>query len=475
LFESFDGNFFFYSFVLCYKMFICNPLFNKKYLKEIYGKAKYKIDSLKCCHRNKLREVIMDIKTMPSKCSGSVRIPGSKSHTIRALVCAMFADGESVIRNPLISEDTLSAKAMVKSLGAEVTENGNIWRVRGVKKIKGTKVDVGNSGTSLYFGLAAAALSADTVSFDGDDQIRRRTAGPLLSALSSLGVGVTSNDGCAPITIHGPMIGGAAVVHAVTSQYLSALLLSCPLADGDTVIEVPLLNEKPYIDMTLLWLDRCGITYSHDNFKKFYIKGGQKFNTFDFSIPSDFSSASFFLVAGAVCGGSLTLEGLDFDDVQGDRQVAAILRDMGAKVDIAKDSITIQGPLTQGGDFDLNEIPDSLPILSVAACFAPGKTRLYNVEHARIKETDRIAVMCTNLNILGGKVTEHIDGLMIEYSPLKGGDVEGHGDHRVIMSCAVAGCASCNGVTIKGGDAVSVTFPAFIELMNNAGADIAEV
>lgn len=417
----------------------------------------------------------MDIKAMPSTCSGSVRIPGSKSHTIRALVCAMFADGESIIRNPLISEDTLSAKAMVKALGAQVTEEGSVWKVRGTGKLKGAKVDVGNSGTSLYFGLAAAALSGDTIEFDGDDQIRRRTAGPLLTALSSLGVKVTSNDGCAPITITGPVTGGSTVVHAVTSQYLSALLLACPLAEGDTVIDVPLLNEKPYIDMTLLWLDRCGIKYTHENFRKFYIKGGQKYRTFDFSIPADFSSASFFLAAGAVCGGPLTLEGLDYGDVQGDRRVAAILRDMGAKVEIGKNSITIQGPLTCGGDFDLNEIPDSLPILSVAACFAPGKTRLYNVEHARIKETDRIAVMCTNLNLLGGKVTEHIDGLVIEHSPLSGGDVEGHGDHRVIMSCAVAGCASRSGVTVKNGDAVSVTFPDFTRLMNNAGADIIEV
>jgi 3-phosphoshikimate 1-carboxyvinyltransferase len=387
----------------------------------------------------------------------------------------MFADGESVIRNPLVSEDTLSAKAMVKSFGAEVVEEGNIWRVRGVKTLNGANVNVGNSGTSLYFGIAAAALSGDPVVFDGDDQIRRRTAGPLLSSLESLGVEISSKDGCAPITVRGPMKGGSTSVQAVTSQYLSALLLACPLAEGDTVIDVPLLNEKPYIDMTFQWLSRCGIEYAHEGFRTFRIKGKQKFRTFDFSVPSDFSSASFFLAAGAICGGPLTLEGLDYNDVQGDRRVAEILGEMGAKVDIAENSITIRGPLTRGGDFDLNEIPDSLPILSAAACFAPGKTRLYNVEHARIKETDRIAVMCSNLNHLGGKVVEHIDGLVIEHSPLAGGEVDGHGDHRVIMSCAVAGCASRNGVTIRNAEAVSVTFPEFTRLMRAAGADVKEV
>jgi 3-phosphoshikimate 1-carboxyvinyltransferase len=241
------------------------------------------------------------------------------------------------------------------------------------------------------------------------------------------------------------------------------------------VIDVPLLNEKPYVEMTLQWLDRCGIQYDHDNFTRFRIKGRQRFKAFEYSIPSDFSSASFFIVAGAICGGPLTLEGLDYSDVQGDKRVAGIIREMGATVDIAPNEITVKGPLTRGGDFDLNEIPDSLPILSVAACFAPGKTRLHNVEHARIKETDRIAVMCEQLNTLGGKVVEHLDGLVIEHSPLSGGEAQGHDDHRVIMSCAVAGCASEKGIHIRGSDAVSVTFPEFSQLMKIAGADIREV
>jgi 3-phosphoshikimate 1-carboxyvinyltransferase len=418
----------------------------------------------------------MDYIVTPSKLSGRVRIPGSKSHTIRALICALYADGESVIRNPLMSADTLSAKAMVESLGATIVDEGYVWRVKGGSVQSDASVDVGNSGTALYFGVAAASLSGHSIHFDGDEQIRRRPAQPLLEALTSLGAAVQSaKGGRAPLTIKGPLHGGSTSVHAVTSQYLSALLLACPQAHNDTVIEVPLLNEKPYVEMTLQWLDRCGIHYEHDDFMKFRIKGGQRFKAFDYAIPADFSSASFFLAAGAICGGPLTLEGLDFSDVQGDKRVAEIIREMGASVDIAPNEITVKGPLTRGGDFDLNEIPDSLPILSVAACFAPGKTRLHNVEHARIKETDRISVMCEQLNHLGGKVVEQLDGLVIDHSPLTGGDAQGHDDHRIIMSCAVAGCASAKGINIRGSDAVSVTFPEFSQLMKTAGADIREV
>ncbi|HEY1407287.1 MAG TPA: 3-phosphoshikimate 1-carboxyvinyltransferase, partial [Spirochaetota bacterium] len=229
-----------------------------------------------------------------------------------------------------------------------------------------------------------------------------------------------------------------------------------------------------YVEMTMQWLDRCGIRYEHDNMQHFRIPGNQKYKPFDVTIPADFSSASFFLVGGAISGGPVTLEGLDYKDTQGDKRVADILRAMGARVSINESSITIEGPLSNGGEFDLNEIPDSLPILSVAGCFAPGKTILHNVAHARIKETDRIAVMRSELVSLGGVVTERDDGLIIEHSPLLGGTINGHGDHRVIMSGAIAGSASGKGVHIHDADAVSVTFPQFANLFRACGGKITE-
>jgi len=423
-----------------------------------------------------ISEVKMDYRVAPSRLEGSVRIPGSKSHTIRALICALYADGESIIRHPLISADTLSARGMVELLGAEISDDGDSWRVRG-GSISAPKeiIDVGNSGTALYFGIAAASIARTEISFNGDHQICRRSAGPLLDALSSMGVDVKSTEGCTPLSVCGPIKGGTASIHAVTSQYLSALLLAAPRAAGDTVIEVPLLNEKPYIEMTLRWLERCGIEYENDNFRRFRIPGGQMFKTFDVSIPADFSSAAFFLVGGAITGGPVTLEGLDYNDSQGDKRVAEILSDMGASVKINENSITVTGTLKRGGDYDLNEIPDALPILSIAGCFAPGKTVLGNVAHARIKETDRIAVMRSVIMALGGLSAEREDGLVIDYSPLLGGEIEGHGDHRIIMSGAIAGAASDRGVYIKKTDAVSVTFPGFADLLRRCGGILEEI
>ncbi|MGL4370407.1 MAG: 3-phosphoshikimate 1-carboxyvinyltransferase, partial [Spirochaetota bacterium] len=363
---------------------------------------------------------------------------------------------------------------MRNSLGAEIKDENGLWRVKiGHFLMPGTvqsPINVGNSGTSLYFGIAAAALSGGPVSFDGDHQIRRRSALPLLCALEKLGVITASNGGCAPVTVTGPIRGGHTEVNAVSSQYLSALLLACPLAQGQSVIDVPLLNEKPYVDMTLAWLDRCGIEYAHENFRRFIIPGSQHYRAFDVDIPADFSSAAFFLVAGSLGASPLVLEGLDYTDTQGDKRVADILRMMGADVKIEPHAITVTGPLKNGGTFDLNEIPDCLPILAVAGCFAPGETKLVNVAHARIKETDRIAVMCGELRKLGADIEELPDGLVIRQSALHGGDVLGHDDHRVIMSMTIAGLYASSPVTVSGADAVSVTFPEFPALVRKLGA-----
>ena len=280
----------------------------------------------------------------PSTLSRTVRIPGSKSHTIRALICSLYADGESLIHDPLISSDTLSGRDMAVALGLSVSDEGSLWRVsgRGVSPSGGT-IDVGNSGTSLYFGIAAAALSGATTSFTGDEQICRRSARPLLEALANLGVRVTSTNGCTPLSVTGPILGGHTEVQAVTSQYLSALLLACPCAKEESIIDVPLLNEKPYVEMTLAWLDRCGIRYKNENFSRFVIPGGQRYSTIDCSVPADFSSAAFFLVAGALSDRGILLEGPDYSDTQGDKKVADILRDMGATVEIREHSIFVKG------------------------------------------------------------------------------------------------------------------------------------
>ncbi|MCX7003492.1 MAG: 3-phosphoshikimate 1-carboxyvinyltransferase [bacterium] len=411
----------------------------------------------------------------PSSLRGAVRIPASKSHTIRALLIATLADGTSNLGNPLNSGDTQSCVRACQAFGADIAISGAHWRVRGNAgnvQVPATPIDVGNSGTTLYFAMATAALAHAPITITGDYQIQRRPATALLTALNDLGARATAlhGNGCAPVEICGPLRGGTTTLACPTSQYLSSLLINCPLAVGASEIVVPLLNEKPYVEMTLEWLARQNTVLVNDNFGCLRIPGGQQYQAFSRDIPADFSSATFFLVAAAITGGDVTLNGLDMTDSQGDKAVVAMLQAMGAKIEIAADSIRVRGGDLQGCELDLNATPDALPALAVAGCFARGETRLVNVAQARIKETDRIAVMCTELAALGAAIEELPDGLIIKESALRGGTVVSHDDHRVVMALAVAGLRAAGPVTINGADALHITFPNFAELLQALGA-----
>ena len=427
-----------------------------------------------------------------SKLSGSVRIPGSKSHTIRAVAIASLADGASRVREPLVASDTLSALEAYRLLGAEILKQED-WAIRGVggrPRVPDNVIDVGNSGTTLYIALASAALANGCTVLTGDDQIRRRPAQPLIDALNALGAKVESTraNGMAPIVVRGPLRGGKIKLDcSKTSQYLTSLLINCPLASGDTIIEVADLIEKPYIEMTLRWLAEQGIDLENDDsrpdpsrydtwrdrvgsFRLFRIPGGQSYKAFDKSIPADFSSATFFACAAAITGSDLTLPGLDMSDTQGDKAVAGMLARMGAEVEKVPNGLRVTGGPLRGAEFDLGDTPDALPAMAVTACFAEGETRLVNVPQARLKETDRIAVMREELAKMGADIEELPDGLVIRGSRLKPAYVHGHADHRVIMALAIAGLALDGETTVSTAEALSVTFPTFVELMASAGA-----
>ena len=419
----------------------------------------------------------MKLTARKSWLAGAVRIPGSKSHTVRAVAIASLAEGTSHIREPLIASDTLSALSSYRLLGAQV-ETQQDWIVTGFDArpiLTGDVIDVGNSGTTLYIALGSAALADGITTFTGDNQIRRRPAQPLIDALNGLGAKVesTRGNGMAPISVHGPMTGGKITLDgSKTSQYLTSLLINCPLAKGDAVIHVENLVEQPYVEMTLKWLEEQGIELENEGFQRFTIPGRQRYHAFDKSIPADWSSATFFMCAAAITGSDLTLLGLDINDTQGDKAVAAMLAEMGTNVEQVEDGIRITGGGLQGGEFDLGDTPDALPAMAVAACFAEGETRLLNVAQARLKETDRITVMREELSKLGADIAELPDGLVIRGSALKPADVNGHADHRVIMALALAGLALDGETTISTAEALNVTFPSFVELMTSAGAEM---
>jgi 3-phosphoshikimate 1-carboxyvinyltransferase len=420
------------------------------------------------------------IKTVhPARFSKTILVPASKSHTIRALFIALLAEGASRILNPLDSDDTASCLAVCRLFGARIAE-GKTSGGDKVLIVEGTSgritrplapVDAGNSGTTLYFASALAALAAQDITFTGDRQLCSRPAVNLLRSLEDLGAKVHCETGSAPFTITGPLRGGKTVIECPTSQYLSALLLAAPLAASPggntfTEIDVPLLYEEPYVEMTLRWLEIQRIHMERQGLRRFVIPGGQSYRAFEKAVPGDFSSAAFFFCAAAVSGGPVTLRGLDMGDVQGDKAVVPILKSMGCTVKTAGTNITLTGGMLKGRDIDMNAIPDALPALAAAACFAEGKTRLFNVPQARLKETDRIAVMAQELSKMGARVRELPDGLEIEGGGgLRGCRVDGHGDHRVVMALAVAALGAADDTEIETAEAASITFPGFFDLL----------
>ncbi len=406
------------------------------------------------------------------KLSGKITIPSSKSQTIRALLISVFSRGVSYIKHPLISDDTESCINAVKAMGADVAidDNGDIKvdATYAFSDMDELNIDAGNSGTTEYLSLPMLSSLGIKVNIDGDEMLRKRPLKPLLDALESLGAETESTEGFPPASIRGPLDGGECTIECKTSQYLSGLLLGAPLAIGDSHIKCSVLFEKPYVKMTLKWLDDQGIKYRiSDDLEEAWVKGGQSYKPLDTYIEGDFSSASFFFVSAAIHGTEVTVEGLDKNSTQGDKEILNILENMGCKVEWNGMAVTVKGPdKLKGGVFDLNAIPDTLPALSVAAAFAEGDTILENVEQARIKETDRIKVMRENLNQLGVEAEERRDALIVHgKGSVKGGKAKGYGDHRVIMALAVLGTKTEEETEIDDVSAASVTFPTFFDLL----------
>ncbi|MBN2591829.1 MAG: 3-phosphoshikimate 1-carboxyvinyltransferase [Sedimentisphaerales bacterium] len=437
----------------------------------------------------------MNLTTKKSRLKGTIAIPGSKSHTIRAVAIASLAEGNSLIRSPLISSDTLSSVSCYKALGAKIdTSDDSVWKVTGTGgNITAPEeiIDVGNSGTTLRIAMGSASLvwPGKSITFTGDEQIRSRPIGPLMEALINLGAHCVSlNSDCkAPVKITGKIAGGSTPIAAFTSQYLSSLLLCTPLALQDSEITVNLLNEPGYVQMTLDWMDKQNIEYENQDMKKFLVKGKQKYSAFDSAIPADFSSATFFLCAAALLGDEVTLLGLDFSDSQPDKAVVDYLKAMGADITIEtchghpgreawagspSHKVTIKASELQGTEIDMNATPDALPAMAVISAFAKGPTRLVNVPQARTKETDRIACMAKELTKMDVDVEELPDGLVINGGKPKPTQVKGWGDHRIVMALSIAGLMLDGKVTVDTAEAMNVTFPSFVELMAGLGANI---
>ena len=418
-------------------------------------------------------------KVKKSKLSGSIIIPPSKSHTIRAVLIATLAGGTSTLQNILTTGDGGSALSAARSMGATVDVSDHTVSITGINSdfTRGsTDFNMENSGTGTCLFTSAAALGSKPRTFDGDASLRSRPMKPLLKALADLGAIITRHEQNRdlPFTITGPLTGGLTKINGINSQYVSSLLFSTPLSKNNTTIMVENLHERPYVEMTLWWLNKMGIAYTAaPDLSRFEIAGNQRYHAITETIPGDFSSATFALCAAALCGSAVSISGIDFTDPQGDKAVFDMVQKMGCGVTKNQKSAVLSASSTMRGCMlDLNTTPDALPALAVLACSAQGQTHLANVKQARIKETDRLKVMNAELTRMGAHIAELDDGLIIDNSPLKGTTVNGHSDHRVVMALALAGMVAEGETIITTAEAADVTYPTFVRDFKALGAAI---
>lgn len=420
----------------------------------------------------------MKFRVTAGNLRGTARIPGSKSNTTRAVTIATLAEGASIIQNPVPSRDCFSTCEVCRGFGARIENLPDRWLVDGVglPRIPEDVLNVGNSGTTLYIVTAMAALNPDGYTIiTGDYQIRYRPAGPLLGSLVTLGATAFSarGNGCAPLVVRGRLKGGRTTLPGVNSQWLTPLLIAAPLAEGDTEVVVEDLQERPYIAMTLGWLDRQGIRYEMEGMRRFKIYGGQSYRPFHETIPADWESASFPLVAAAITNSDVTIEGMDTRDHQGDKVIVDLLQAMGADLEVRNyglDGIRIRGGRElKGIEIDCRDIPDAPPILAVLGTQASGKTILRNLGASRLKETDRSRVIARELRQMGARITEEPDALIIERSELHGAEIFGNHDHRIIMATAVAGLVATGETIIDTAEYYAISFPDFYEVMTGLG------
>jgi len=418
-----------------------------------------------------------------SNLEGKIQIPGSKSHMIRALYLGALANGESIIFNPAKSRDCLSCLKVCEALGAQVDKSDmEAWRIKGIQgnlKSPESILDVGNSGTTLYLGVGLASSINGYCVFTGDEQIRRRPIQPLINALTMSGVEVVStrNNGNAPLIVKGPNKGGKIIVNGFISTYVSSVIFGCTLAQSDCEVEVRNVNEIPYIKMSLEWAKRVGaLVEASKDMSKFYIKGNQIYSPFKYTIPADFSSAAFLLVAAAITDSEVTLLGLDMEDVQGDKEIIYLLQEMGADikiVDCGRGGIVVKGgSKLKGRIIDCSNIPDSIPILSVLGCCAEGSSRLLNIGSSRLKESDRPLLMARELRKMGADIELTEKELIIKKSSLKGSILNSYSDHRIAMALSVAGIVAEGVTLVNNAESAYITFPDFDKSLRSLNANI---
>jgi 3-phosphoshikimate 1-carboxyvinyltransferase len=427
----------------------------------------------------------MDVDVDNSTIGGTVGAPPSKSYTHRAILAAGYADGRTHVERPLVSADTRATARAVGAFGGSVeglTDEGDGVEVRGFGRPEtpADVIDCANSGTTMRLTTATAALADGLTVLTGDESLRSRPHGPLLSAIRNLEGRAESTraNGQAPLVVGGPVAGGRVSMPGdVSSQFVTALLMAGARSTDGIEIELETeLKSAPYVEITREVLADFGVETALTE-GGFAVAGGQSYDADGrYRVPGDFSSMSYLFAAGALAAD----EGLEvhgaYPSAQGDSAIVGILERMGAEIswDCDDGVISVARAGLSGVEADVGDTPDLLPTLAVLGAAADGETRLVNAEHVRYKETDRVSAMADELEKLGASVTEREDALTIHgaESNLRGARVDGRGDHRVVMALAVAGLVAEGTTTITGAEHVGVSFPGFFDTLAELGAAV---
>lgn len=413
----------------------------------------------------------MDIAFYGGRAKGKVEVPPSKSYTHRAIIMAALSEGRCIVRNPLDSFDTWATMDAVSSMGAKITKDGRDLVIdTGIIHVPDHPIDVMNSGTTMRLMAGLAALFDSDVTITGDESIRKRPMGPLLDALSSCGVHCESIDGKAPLKIRGPITESEIRIDgSMSSQFVSSMLMMSPLVGRpmDIILEGKAVS-RPYIDITTTMMGRFGIKVDRDG-NRYHVEP-QQYSSHDFTVPSDFSSAAFPLVAGGLSG-KVSVSGLDMEDPQGDKRIVEILQDVGCGVDVDFDVVTCtSNGRPKAADINISNVPDLFPILAVLMSTADGTSTLYGAPQLRFKESDRIASVEAMLKTLGADIRGTDDGCVITgVRRLKGGRIDHKGDHRLMMSAAIASLVSDGPVVMENDLCWNVSYPGFVEQMRSIG------
>ena len=416
-----------------------------------------------------------EIKT--SKITGRIICPPNKSYTHRAIFLAALSDGKSIVKNVLNSSDIKATISACNAFGVEVHEDNDIITIRNTigSTVQGSMIDAQNSGTTIRIAIAIAALSGGNTMLTGDESLKKRPMQPILDSLQTLGVSSESDGGLPPITIKGKIKGNEVNIDGkISSQFISALLIIAPRLENGLIINIQgELVSKPYIDLTIAIMKEFGVVVNSEIPYKKYVVKHQIYKPTTFTVPSDFSNLALLLASNVLLGDGLEIEISLGNLPQGDEAIIDILEELGVNVTLNGNIITTKSPkMLTGGRFDLSNTPDLLPALAILSLKSSEPIEIFNVKHARYKETDRIAIISRELKKIGIVVEEHEDGMTLTSNEnLSSGELNSENDHRLFMAFSIA-AMYIGDCTVTDPDSVQISYPNFISDMKNVGAQI---